>query len=41
VLRGLDFVDFGDGIFAGEDDELRAEVAGEVDAGGAGDGELR
>jgi hypothetical protein len=40
-LGCLDGLDLGDGIFAGEDDELRAEIAGEADAGGAGDRELR
>ena len=40
-LRGLDGGDFLEGIFASEDDELRAEFAREVHARGAGDCHLR
>ena len=40
-LGGVDFSDVGEGIFAGEDDELGAEFAGEGDAGGARDRHLR
>ena len=38
---GLEFADLGEGVLAGEDDEAGAEIAGEADAGGAGDRHLR
>ncbi|OQB92401.1 MAG: hypothetical protein BWX86_01839 [Verrucomicrobia bacterium ADurb.Bin122] len=40
-LGRLDGGEVGEGVFAGEHDELRAELAGKLHAGGAGDRHLR
>ena len=40
ALGGLDVLDLGEGVFAGEHDEFGAEIAGEVYAGFVGDGHL-
>ncbi len=38
---GTDFLNFLEGTFACEHDEIRAQIAGELDAGSAGHGHLR